>query len=52
MGRQSLAVETRVEAVMTAVRLRVPVLGANLPRDQMSASMNDNKLDAQLPARP
>ena len=36
-------------AVMTAVRASVPVLGANLPRDQMSASMNDNKLDAQLP---
>ena len=36
-------------AVMTAVRAGVPVLGANLPRDQMSASMNDNKLDGQLP---
>ena len=36
-------------AVMTAVRAGVPVLGANLPRDQMPASMNDNKLDAQLP---
>lgn len=36
-------------AVMTAVRAGVPVLGANLPRDQMPASMNDNKLDGQLP---
>ena len=35
-------------AVMTAVRAGVPVLGANLPRDQMPASMNDNKLDGQL----
>ena len=36
-------------AVMTAVRAGVPVLGANLPRAQMPASMNDGKLDAQLP---
>lgn len=36
-------------AVMTAVRAGVPVLGANLPRDQMPASMNDGKLDARLP---
>ena len=36
-------------AVMTAVRAGVPVLGANLPREQMSTSMNDNKLDGQLP---
>ncbi|CDS52172.1 lipoprotein, putative [Polaromonas sp. CG9_12] len=36
-------------AVMTAVRAGVPVLGANLPRDQMTASMNDGKLDGQLP---
>jgi len=36
-------------AVMTAVRAGVPVLGANLPREQMPASMNDAKLDAQLP---
>lgn len=36
-------------AVMTAVRAGVPVLGANLPRDQMPASMSDTKLDAQLP---
>ena len=35
-------------AVMTAVRAGVPVLGANLPRDQMPASMNDSKLDGQL----
>ena len=36
-------------AVMTAVRAGVPVLGANLPRAQMPASMVDNKLDGQLP---
>ena len=36
-------------AVMTAVRAGVPVLGANLPREAMQASMNDSKLDAQLP---
>ena len=36
-------------AVMTAVRAGVPVLGANLPRDQMAASMGDGKLDGQLP---
>lgn len=36
-------------AVMTAVRAGVPVLGANLPRAQMPASMNDDKLDARLP---
>lgn len=36
-------------AVMTAVRAGVPVLGANLPRAQMPASMSDSKLDARLP---
>ena len=36
-------------AVMTAVRAGVPVLGGNLPREAMPASMNDSKLDAQLP---
>jgi uncharacterized iron-regulated protein len=36
-------------AVMTAVRAGVPVLGANLPENQMQASMADGKLDAQLP---
>ncbi|MDB5845258.1 MAG: hypothetical protein JWP79_2568 [Polaromonas sp.] len=36
-------------AVMTAVRAGVPVLGANLPRAQMAASMNDSQLDARLP---
>jgi uncharacterized iron-regulated protein len=36
-------------AVMTAVRAGVPVLGANLPREQMPASMNDGTLDARLP---
>ena len=36
-------------AVMTAVRAGVPVLGANLPRARMQDSMNDSKLDVQLP---
>ncbi|MES2414115.1 MAG: ChaN family lipoprotein [Pseudomonadota bacterium] len=36
-------------AVMTAVRAGVPVVGANLPRAQMAASMADVKLDGQLP---
>lgn len=36
-------------AVMTAVRAGVPVLGANLPRAQMQGSMDDSKLDIQLP---
>ena len=36
-------------AVMTAVRAGVPVLGANLPAGQVQASVNDSKLDAQLP---
>lgn len=36
-------------AVMTAVRADVPVLGANLPRSEMQASMGDSKLDTQLP---
>ena len=36
-------------AVMTAVRAGVPVLGANMPRDAMQASMNDASLDARLP---
>ena len=36
-------------AVMAAVRAGVPVLGANLPRAQMPASMNDASLDARLP---
>ncbi|MES2511749.1 MAG: ChaN family lipoprotein [Pseudomonadota bacterium] len=36
-------------AVMTAVRAGVPVVGANLPRGQMQASMADAKLDGQLP---
>ena len=35
--------------VMTAVRAGVPVLGANLPRTQMMASMSDHKLDRRLP---
>lgn len=36
-------------AVMTAVRAGVPVLGANLPRARMQASMADRLLDGQLP---
>ncbi len=36
-------------AVMTAVRAGVVVLGANLPRAQMKASMVDGKLDGRLP---
>jgi len=36
-------------AVMTAVRAGVPVMGANLPRGQMKTSMEDSRLDAQLP---
>ena len=35
--------------VMTAVRAGVPVLGANLPRAQMKASMGEAKLDVRLP---
>ncbi|HOB66302.1 ChaN family lipoprotein [Ottowia sp.] len=35
--------------VMTAVRAGVPVLGANLPRAQMRAAMQDATLDARLP---
>ena len=35
-------------AVMTAVRAGVPVLGANLPREQMAASMKDGSLDTRL----
>ena len=36
-------------AVMTAVRAGVMVLGADLPRDRMRASMADSQLDAALP---
>ncbi|WP_369821763.1 ChaN family lipoprotein [Polaromonas sp. OV174] len=36
-------------AVMSAVRAGVPVVGANLPRAQMPASMTDSKLDQRLP---
>ena len=36
--------------VMTAVRAGVPVLGANLPRSDMRASMADSQLDLRLPA--
>ena len=37
-------------AVMAAVRAGVPVIGANLPRAQMRAAMNNADLDARLPA--
>ena len=36
--------------VMAAVRAGVPVVGANLPRAQMRAAMQDSTLDARLPA--
>lgn len=36
--------------VMAAVRAGVPVLGGNLPRAALRATMNDAALDAQLPA--
>lgn len=36
-------------AIMTAVRAEVPVVGANLPREQMRASMADAQLDGKLP---
>jgi uncharacterized iron-regulated protein len=36
-------------AVMTAVRAGVPVLGANLPRTELQASMADHTLDVLLP---
>lgn len=36
-------------AVMAAVQAGVPVMGANLPRSAMKASMADNQLDVQLP---
>ncbi|MEO7400184.1 MAG: ChaN family lipoprotein [Polaromonas sp.] len=35
--------------VMTAVRAGVPVLGANLPREQMATSKDDRALDVRLP---
>ena len=37
-------------AVMAAARAGVPVLGANLPRADMRASMADTQLDQRLPA--
>ena len=36
-------------AVMAAVRAGVPVLGANLPREEMRTAMRDTRLDALLP---
>lgn len=38
-------------AVMSAVRAGVPVVGANLPRTQMPASMADSTLDQRLPGQ-
>ena len=37
-------------AVLSAVRAGVPVLGANLPRDALRASMRDASLDQRLPS--
>ena len=39
---------TYAPVVMAAVHAGVPVLGANLPRGQMSAAMGDSSLDAKL----
>lgn len=36
-------------AIMAAVRAGVPVVGANLPRQDMSAAMRDDSLDAAVP---
>jgi uncharacterized iron-regulated protein len=36
-------------AVLSAVRAGVPVLGANLPRDALRATMRDTSLDQRLP---
>jgi uncharacterized iron-regulated protein len=36
-------------AVLSAVRVGVPVLGANLPRDALRATMRDASLDQRLP---
>lgn len=37
-------------AVLSAVRAGVPVLGANLPRDALRATMRDTSLDQRLPS--
>ena len=37
-------------AVLSAVRAGVPVLGANLPRDALRATMGDASLDQRLPS--
>ena len=42
--------ERYAPAVMAAVRAGVPVLGANLPRDEMRKAMSDMTLDALIPA--
>lgn len=44
--------ERYAAVVMNAVQAGVPVLGANLPRAQMRAAMQDSELDARLPAAP
>ncbi len=38
--------------VMNAVRAGVPVLGGNLPRSVLGATMSDSRLDAALPPAP
>ena len=40
--------ERYAEVVMNAVRAGVPVIGGNLPREQMRAAMSDASLDALL----
>ncbi len=40
--------ERYAPVVMAAVRLGVPVLGANLPRDHMRQAMTDTRLDTHL----
>lgn len=42
--------EPYAAVVMNAVRAGVPVLGGNLPREQMRAAMADAALDASVPA--
>lgn len=42
--------ERYAPAIMAAVRAGVPVMGANLPRDEMRKAMGDVTLDALLPA--
>jgi uncharacterized iron-regulated protein len=42
--------ERYAPAIMAAVRAGVPVIGANLPRDEQRAAMQDPTLEALLPA--